>query len=144
MARKPASHFEVVPIEQALPLIEPPAHLSGAEKALFHSIVQQSAAQNFTRNDAELLAAYVQACHLVAQSYASAMEKPDYVRDWERACRVMVTLATKLRLTPSARVDPRSLTRQLTGRSYANFPDLERIEQAREGTGPLRDWKARG
>ena len=48
MARKPASHFEVVPIEQALPLIEPPAHLSGAEKALFHSIVQQSAAQNFT------------------------------------------------------------------------------------------------
>ena len=40
MARKPASRFEVVPIEQALPRLEPPSHLSQDEAALFESIVQ--------------------------------------------------------------------------------------------------------
>ena len=42
MARKPASHFEVVPIEQALPKIEPPAHLSQDERKLFDRIVAQA------------------------------------------------------------------------------------------------------
>ena len=42
MARKPASHFEVVPIEQALPKIEPPAHLSQDERKLFDRIVAAS------------------------------------------------------------------------------------------------------
>ena len=135
--------FEVVQLGEVLPKIEPPAHLNGAEKALFHSIVAQSTAQHFCKNDSQLLGAYCQACFLVAQSYASAMEKPDYVRDWEKAVKVMISLARQLRLAPIGRVDPKSLTRQLAGRSYHTYPDLERIEQAREGTG-LRDWKARG
>ena len=60
MARKPASHFEVVPIEQALPKIKPPAHLSQDEAALFRSIVQASSPLHFVKTDAQLLGAYVQ------------------------------------------------------------------------------------
>jgi phage terminase small subunit len=143
MARKPASHFEIVALDQAVPRIDPPSHLDGVEKALFHSIVQAASPQHFTRNDAQLLGAYCQACQLVAQSYASAIEKPDYVRDWEKAVRVMINLARQLRLTTRSRVDPKSLTRELTGRSYHQTGvSLEGLDAAREGSG--RGWKAKG
>ena len=37
---------------------------------------------------------------------------PNKVQDWERASRVMMALATKLRLTPQCRTRPESIARQ--------------------------------
>ena len=72
MARKPASHFEVVPIDQVVPRIEPPSHLSADEKRLFETIVQQSAPTHFQKGDAELLAVFVQSVYLTSIAYESA------------------------------------------------------------------------
>ena len=91
MARKPANHFEVVPIEQAVPRIEPPSHLSADEKALFQSIVAASSPLHFVRSDAEMLAAYVQACFLTSLAYTSAMDSPKLVADWEKCARFPAT-----------------------------------------------------
>jgi phage terminase small subunit len=144
MARKPASSFEIVPIDQAVPRLEPPSHLSQDEKRLFESIVQQSSPLHFQRSDSELLAAYVQSCFLTSLAYSSALESPKMLADWERAARTMISLARQLRLSPISRADPKSLARAYAGRSY-NQPgvSLEDLSAARAGTG-LRDWKARG
>ena len=64
------------------------------------------------------------------------------MRNWERACRTLIGLSRQLRLSPRNRIDPKSLTRQLTGRTYNAYPNLERIDAARAGTD--RGWKARG
>jgi hypothetical protein len=143
MARKPASSFEIVPIDQAVPRLEPPSYLA-EERKLFESIVQTSSPSHFVRSDAHLLGAYCQACCLTALAYESALASPSHLGNWEKAVKTMVTLGRQLRLAPLGRVDPKTLTRQLTGRSYNSYPDLERIAEARAGTGPSRDWKARG
>ena len=143
MARKPASHFEVVPIDQVVPRIEPPSHLSADEKRLFETIVQQSAPTHFQKGDAELLAVFVQSVYLTSVAYESALQSPKMLADWEKAARTMISLARQLRLSPISRSDPKTLARAYAGQSYASYPDLERIAEARAGTG-TRDWKARG
>ena len=131
MARKTASHFEVVPIEQALPSLEPPSHLSQDERKLFDRIVAANSSGALCRNDAQLLAAYVQSCFLVSLAYKSALASPSHMGNWVKATKAMVTLGRQLRLAPIGKVDPKSLTRQLTGRSYNAYPDLERIEASK-------------
>ena len=143
MAKRSRQDFEVVQLGEVRPKIEAPPSLSASEKQLFERIVAQASPQHFVMNDIPLLASFVGACSLVEHAHAAAMRSPDHLKDWERACKTMIALSRQLRLAPIGRVDPKSLTRQLTGRSYASFPDLERIEQAKAGTGPLRDWKAR-
>ena len=55
MPRKSAASLEVVQIEEHLPRIEPPAHLSGDEKTLFRAIVKECHPQHFVKSDAKLL-----------------------------------------------------------------------------------------
>ena len=98
---------------------------------------------HFVKTDAQLLGAYVQACFLTSLAYESALASPSHMGNWEKATKAMVNLARQLRLSPQQRTDPKTLARAYAGRSYASYPDLERIEQAREGRG-VRDWKARG
>ena len=143
MARNPASHFEVVPIDQVVPRIEPPSHLSADEKRLFETIVSQSAPTHFQKGDAQLLAVFVQSVYLTSLAYESALQSPKMLADWEKAARTMISLARQLRLSPISRSDPKTLARAYAGQSYASYPDLERIAEARAGTG-TRDWKARG
>ena len=141
MPRESAASLEVVQIEEHLPRIEPPAHLSHDEKTLFRAIVKECHPQHFVKSDAELLTAYVQSCLLLSVAFAAAMKSPDHLPSWERCARTMASLSTKLRLAPNARCDPISLTRRTLGLSRRELsPSLEGISQVREGN---RGWKPR-
>ena len=142
MPRKSAQSFEIVAIEGVSPRLEAPKHLSSDEAALFRQIVSQSTAMHFARSDSEVLALYCQSAFLTAKAYAAACQSPDNLRDWEKCVRVMASLAGKLRLCPSARIDPKSLGRAYAGTSYASYPDLDRIDAAKAGT-TGRGWKAK-
>jgi phage terminase small subunit len=143
MARKSAESLQIVAIEGVSPRLEPPKHLSSDEATLFRSIVSQSAPTHFQKGDAQLLAVFVQSVYLTSLAYESALQSPKMLADWEKAARTMISLARQLRLSPISRSDPKTLARAYAGQSYASYPDLERIAEARAGTG-TRDWKARG
>jgi hypothetical protein len=89
-----------------------PAGLTKPERSLFDFIVDASPPHHFTDSDQPLLVSYVQAC-LMARS---AAKTPTKVAIFERVVRLQAMLATKLRLSPQTRLDPKTLARQ-----YANF-----------------------
>ena len=93
--------------------IAPPADLSRAERALFDELVGSSDPQHFVPSDMPLLVSFVQAT-LLARSLASTAAKPSkpdptVIGSWEKVTRVMAMLATRLRLAPQARNDPKTV-----------------------------------
>ena len=95
------------------PRLTPPTTLSKAEKALFDELVGSSDPLHFFPSDVPLLVSFVQAT-LLARSLASTAanpSKPDptLIGSWEKVTRVMAMLATRLRLAPQARNDPKSV-----------------------------------
>ena len=93
-----------------------PAGLTKPERLLFDFIVDASPPHHFRDSDQPLLVSYVQAC-LMARD---AAKTPAKIAIFERVVRLQVTLATKLRLSPQTRLDPKTLARQ-----YANFDPHE-------------------
>jgi len=89
--------------------INAPAYLSKPERMLFDQIVNACAPAHFALADVTLLASYVQAS-LIAQDTA---RDPGKVTEWEKAVRVQAMLATKLRLSPQSRTDPKTIARNL-------------------------------
>jgi hypothetical protein len=85
---------------------------------VFNETVARAGAGHFVLNDTPMVAAYSQAC---------VMSRDTTDENWEKAVRLMTTLATKLRLTPQARTDPKSLTRHppLPTRQPWEFPCQE-------------------
>ena len=67
--------------------------------------------QHFVPSDAPLLAAYAQAILLARKLSMSAVKKPDsgVIANWERVHRVMGKFATRLRLAPQSRGDPKTI-----------------------------------
>jgi hypothetical protein len=63
---------------------------------------------HFRSSDLPLLASYVQAS-VIARDAARDASK---IMLWERAVRMQATLATRLRLSPQSRIDPKTLGRQ--------------------------------
>jgi hypothetical protein len=110
--RKSAANLELIDVTGTPPRLTTPAGLTKVERSLFDFIVDASPPHHFTDSDQPLLLSYVQAC-LMARSAAKI---PTKVLIWERAVRVQAMLATKLRLAPQTRLDPKTLARQ-----YANF-----------------------
>jgi hypothetical protein len=104
--RKSASVLAFPAIEAPRPRLNPPQGLTKAERSLFAEIADS--AQHLMPTDAPLLASYVQAT-IASRRSARDPSKADH---WERATRLQATLATKLRLTPQARCDPKKLGRQ--------------------------------
>jgi hypothetical protein len=92
------------------PRVSPPAGLADKEKRLFQTIVAQCAPSHFVASDAPLIGAYVQAILLSRW----AVKEGD-LATWERASKVMATMATKLRLCPHSRTDPKTITRRSPG-----------------------------
>ena len=95
------------------PRLTPPTTLSKAEKALFDELVRSSDPQHFVPSDKPLLVSFVQAT-LLARSLASTAAKPSkpdptVIGSWEKVTRVMAMLATRLRLAPQARNDPKTV-----------------------------------
>jgi hypothetical protein len=80
----------------------------------FTSIVEASAPGAFRRAEVPLLCAYVQALSL-SQWYAIKVNEggdtAEAFKRWESATRTAISLATKLRLAPSTRLDKKTAER---------------------------------
>jgi hypothetical protein len=104
--RKSAAQLALRVIEAPRPRPEPPRGLTNAEQTLFSEIAVH--APHLTPSDAPLLASFVQATLMSRRS----AHDPARLDAWERSTRLQASLATKLRLTAQARIDPQTLGRQ--------------------------------
>ena len=113
MPRKSVASFEVVAVDGKPDRLSPPPHLNKAERNLFSEIVGAVDAQHFVEGDLPLLCSYVTAT-LIARK---ASHDVSMINVWEKAARMQATLATRLRLSPQSRLDPKTVARRLPERS---------------------------
>lgn len=97
----------MIELDRALSGIETPPSLLPSEAALFRQIVNACDPRHFAQSDAPLIVCLAQA---VLLGRAAARRK-DFAQ-WQAATRLQITLATKLRLTPRARLDPKTVGRR--------------------------------
>ena len=96
------------------PRLTVPSGLNAKECALAQELIDAAAPEHFRASDAPLLVALVQAT-LLSRNLARDATKgrdPAKVASWERATRTMASLATKLRLSPQSRTDPKTTGRE--------------------------------
>lgn len=86
------------------PRLDPPSFLTNAAKALFSAIVASVDRKHFVKSDVPLLATFVQTTLVARQG-------TDNFAQFERAARLQASLAVRLRLTPSARISPKTVGR---------------------------------
>jgi hypothetical protein len=128
--RKTAGHLQGMALNGDPPRLEPPPHLSEPERQLFAELIAVSPAQQFAPSDAPLLAAYVQAIVLGRGAFKKAATDPQQLHVWEKATRVAGTLATRLRLSPHSRTDPKVITRHQPRQPMSHY---ERIRAQNAG-----------
>ena len=110
--RKSSADLSTLPvIDCALTRLAPPRYLNRTEAAVFTEL---AATGHFVPTDAALLASLAQATVMARK----AARDPANLATWERAVRVQAMLSTKLRLTPQARTDPKTVGRQQQPRGY--------------------------
>src|SRR5262245_40389787 len=112
--RKGTAAVSIVPIE-SVPRLRPPPGLGKAEDALFRQVVAQCSADHFTASDSPLIVAYCQAVLISRSAFTMIDESGVGFQTWQQAARTLATLATKLRLCPHSRTDPRTITRHARG-----------------------------
>jgi len=95
--------------------LAPPDYLSPAEREIFADIVAAAPAKHFTQNDSLLLATFAKVTHQIRQT--------DDPGELLRSAKVQVTLATRLRLTPSSRLDPKTAARAAANSRPRSFYD---------------------
>jgi hypothetical protein len=106
--RKSAAKLAAPETTGKLPRLSAPSSLIISERTLFNELVASCDSSHFRKSDIPLLVSFVQAT-LIAQA---ASHNPEKITLWEKAVRMQATLATRLRLAPQSRVDPKSLGRQ--------------------------------
>ena len=109
--RTSSAELSVVPINSARKPIEPPTDLKEQEAAIFRQVVASCDANHFRSSDISILTAFATATHL-SRYYASQIgEGEGAFKLWEAAARLQISLATKLRITPQSRSDPKTIGR---------------------------------
>jgi hypothetical protein len=103
-----SAELVAIGIDGRPPKLTPPADLQEAERAMFVELIDACDARHFRPSDLPLLTSYIQATLLAR----GTVRDPDRVADWERAVRVQAALATRLRLSPQSRTDPKTIGRQ--------------------------------
>jgi hypothetical protein len=102
-----AADLSIVHIDTAR-TIEPPADLKDKEAAIFRDVVASCSPRHFCASDIPMLVSFATAT-VLTRHYASLIgEQPNALKDWEVACRMQTSLATKLRLTPQTRYGPKA------------------------------------
>jgi hypothetical protein len=79
---------------------------------MFNELIGVCDPRHFVKSDLPLLVSIVQATLLSRYAASKMMKDPSWVKTWETATRMQATLATRLRLAPQARMDPKTLARQ--------------------------------
>jgi len=92
--------------------IAAPSGISKEERDLFGQLITQCSPDHFTRSDAPMLVAYVQAILLSRKAFKAACKDAAALPTWERAAKTMAVLATKLRLCPHSRADAKTVGRR--------------------------------
>jgi hypothetical protein len=90
--------------------LNPPEYLTDDERTAFVEVVDACDPSHFRASDLPLVAAYAQAA--VKARKLAGERNPLKGRGWIETVRLLVTLATKLRLSPQARIQPRTVGRQ--------------------------------
>jgi hypothetical protein len=108
--RSSSASLAILPSE-ALRL-PPPSSLNDAERTLFNEIVGACDSAHFRVSDLPLVVSFVQST-LISRA---AAHDPDKIALWEKATRMQATLATRLRLSPQSRTDPKTTGRRAAAR----------------------------
>jgi hypothetical protein len=110
--RKSAANVVALSVNGLSPRLTAPPGLSTAERSLFNELIGACDPRHFVRSDLPLLVSFVQATLLSRRAASKLTKDPRMVRTWETATRMQATLATRLRLAPQARTDPKTIARQ--------------------------------
>lgn len=114
--RKSAEGLTVVPFSPARAIFEPPADLSATEAEIFRSVVAGAPNNWFNSDSLPLLVEYSRAwdaCNKLSAILNGGLEQialagglKDLLGMREKQARLMVTLATKMRLTQQSKILP--------------------------------------
>jgi hypothetical protein len=115
--RKSAAELAIVPAVsvERVPRLQPPPGLSAGEVALFRRVVAECSADHFVASDSPLLVSYCQAVLLTRHAFKRIGEDAYSFQLWQQSARTLATLATKLRLCPHSRSDPKTVGRRSRG-----------------------------
>ncbi len=113
--KKSAASLSVVSPVTALPRLKPPEGLTESEAKLFRDLVAKAAPDHFVETDVPLIVAYAQAILLARWAFKAMGEQDIAFQTWQQAARTMAALATKLRLCPHSRSDPKTVGRRSRG-----------------------------
>jgi hypothetical protein len=81
------------------------------ERALFNDLINATDAEHFRQSDLPLLINFVQST-LLARRAAAGMERDsDLIAVFEKAIKLQGMLATRLRIAPQSRLDPKTVAR---------------------------------
>jgi len=115
--------------------VQAPSNLPQAERDLFNKVVQSMPVGFFQNSDCPLLESFVQAT-LSADCYVATLHNDPFNEEvqklWDRAVRLQIALATKLRLTPHSRIGPKTPARQQANPPIQTFNDRVRAGQHAE------------
>ncbi len=103
--RSSAANIVPLTITTPRPKLTPPTPLSSAEKLIFIATAAQH--PHLTAGDTVLLVAFAQAAVRTFK-----LSKSKNTDEWEKSLRALLSVATKLRLTPQSTHDPQTLGRQ--------------------------------
>jgi hypothetical protein len=120
--RKSPGHLAGLAFQTEHPRLDPPASLTDLERTIFLEVVESCTPEHFRTSDRSLLVAYVAAAALAQEAKATALSDRKAALTWEKATRAMATLASKLRLCPSTRSDPRTIARERPLNSHLRRP----------------------
>ena len=123
--RSSASNLVVLDATRSRPKLTPPQLLTKIERALF--IDATSSNPHLKPGDAQFLASY---CMALAKSNKLARKTDTAsIKSWELTTRVMISMATKLRITSQATTHPekagRARANQLPPSYYETMDDFD-------------------
>lgn len=110
--RKSADELATLNVNGEPPRLNPPPDLTDGERSLFLEIAGACSPKHFVPSDLPILISFVQATLLSRQAIKKAANDATALATWEKATRMQATLATRLRLSPQARLDPKTVARQ--------------------------------
>jgi hypothetical protein len=107
--------------------LTPPSYLTKPERSLFVELVSSCDPRHFIVSDLPLLTSFVQATLEARKGPRGDIEY------WEKAVRIQAMLATRLRLAPQARTNPRTVARRAAAASApVSYYDKMRMEDDAE------------
>ena len=110
--RKSAASSVGLSIDGPLPRLDPPEDLSDPERSVFVEVTNACSPRHFAASDLPLVVSFAQTTVIARSAGASAASDPQALAVWEKAVRLQAMLATRLRLSPQSRLDPKTVARR--------------------------------